>query len=106
MHGSDIVHRDIKLENVLLGGSGRIDAKLVDFGFSAHVKNRRLLHVFCGALCGGRCYLALQHHEWSVGFSLGTAASALAAGRCHTSFAWYIERIGLGWVVTEGDFKS
>lgn len=50
MHGSDIVHRDIKLENVLLGGSGRTNAKLVDFGFSAHVKNRRRLHVFCGAL--------------------------------------------------------
>lgn len=49
MHSSDIVHRDIKLENVLLGGSGRTNAKLVDFGFSAHVKNRRLLHVFCGA---------------------------------------------------------
>eukprot|EP00903_Cladosiphon_okamuranus_P012027 g11292.t1 len=48
MHGSDIVHRDIKLENVLLGGSDRTNAKLVDFGFSAHVKNRRLLHVFCG----------------------------------------------------------
>ncbi|CAM9172771.1 unnamed protein product [Ectocarpus sp. 12 AP-2014] len=48
MHGLDIVHRDIKLENVLLGGSGRSNAKLVDFGFSANVKNRRLLHVFCG----------------------------------------------------------
>ena len=48
MHALDIVHRDIKLENVLLDGSGRTNAKLVDFGFSAHVKNRRLLHVFCG----------------------------------------------------------
>lgn len=52
MHGTDIVHRDIKLENVLLGGSGRTNAKLVDFGFSAHVKNRRLLHVFCGVFLG------------------------------------------------------
>lgn len=52
MHGLDIVHRDIKLENVLLGGSGRANAKLVDFGFSANVKNRRLLHVFCGELGG------------------------------------------------------
>lgn len=50
MHSVDIVHRDIKLENVLLGGNGRTNAKLVDFGFSAHVKNRRLLHVFCGAI--------------------------------------------------------
>lgn len=49
MHSADIVHRDIKLENVLLGGGSRTNAKLVDFGFSAHVKNRRLLHVFCGA---------------------------------------------------------
>lgn len=47
MHGLDIVHRDIKLENVLIHGGGKMNAKLVDFGFSAYVKNRRL-HVFCG----------------------------------------------------------
>lgn len=54
IHGLDIVHRDIKLENVLLDGRGRTNAKLVDFGFSAHVKNRRLLHVFCGAYTVGK----------------------------------------------------
>lgn len=47
MHGLDIVHRDIKLENILLVGGAKINTKLVDFGFSAYVKNSRL-HVFCG----------------------------------------------------------
>lgn len=46
LHGLHIAHRDIKLENVLLENSGR-SAKLVDFGFSTYVKDRRL-RVFCG----------------------------------------------------------
>lgn len=76
MHGSDIVHRDIKLENVLLGGSGRTNAKLVDFGFSAHVKNRRLLHVFCGAFMRLSCFLAFQHHESSSTLICGDGTRA------------------------------
>lgn len=47
MHGLDIVHRDIKLENILLEGGQRVNAKLVDFGFSADIR-KRPLHIFCG----------------------------------------------------------
>ncbi len=35
-HENDVVHRDIKLENILI--SEEYDIKLIDFGFSIFVK--------------------------------------------------------------------
>ena len=47
LHEKDIVHRDIKMENVLFADEGT--AKLVDFGFSVSVEgNDRALSDVCG----------------------------------------------------------
>jgi serine/threonine protein kinase len=46
MHNLDIVHRDIKLENVLFDPER--NAKLIDFGFSVPCKADKRLKVFCG----------------------------------------------------------
>ena len=46
MHGIEIIHRDVKLENVLLDKVG--NSKLIDFGFSAFSKDKKALKVFCG----------------------------------------------------------
>eukprot|EP00826_Nyctotherus_ovalis_P015686 TRINITY_DN14481_c0_g1_i1.p1 TRINITY_DN14481_c0_g1~~TRINITY_DN14481_c0_g1_i1.p1 ORF type:complete len:212 (+),score=42.90 TRINITY_DN14481_c0_g1_i1:83-637(+) len=45
-HSHNIVHRDIKLENVILDDS--LNVKLIDFGFSAFELPPKKLRTFCG----------------------------------------------------------
>uniref|UniRef100_A0A915AMW4 non-specific serine/threonine protein kinase n=1 Tax=Parascaris univalens TaxID=6257 RepID=A0A915AMW4_PARUN len=47
MHSKDIVHRDIKAENVIFAHPGWV--KLADFGFSCQVENGAYLSTFCGS---------------------------------------------------------
>ncbi len=46
-HAKGVSHRDLKLENILLGTDMRT-VKLIDFGFSIWVKKEGKLKVFCG----------------------------------------------------------
>jgi tRNA A-37 threonylcarbamoyl transferase component Bud32 len=46
LHCQDIVHRDIKLQNVLL--TPDVHIKLIDFGYSVYNDSETKLHVFCG----------------------------------------------------------
>jgi serine/threonine protein kinase len=46
LHARDIVHRDIKLQNMLMTGTSVV--QFIDFGFSRELKSNKPLTDFCG----------------------------------------------------------
>jgi len=48
-HSKSIVHRDIKLDNILLDNDCNV--KIIDFGFSICVSADKKLSIFCGTPC-------------------------------------------------------
>ena len=49
LHRNSIVHRDLKIENILIDKTGRV-VKLIDFGLSNLYGPERLLTTYCGSL--------------------------------------------------------
>lgn len=47
LHGINTVHRDLKLDNILIEEGTRM-VKVIDFGFSVIVANHQRLKIFCG----------------------------------------------------------
>lgn len=46
MHERNFVHRDIKLENILM--DDKLNTKIIDFGFSIYIPPDKKLSIFCG----------------------------------------------------------
>lgn len=79
LHNHGIVHRDLKLENVVIGGGESPVVKLVDFGFAAEIpqKGSQLLRDICGTpnymspeLCKRKAYDGKVSDCWALGIIL------------------------------------
>lgn len=74
-HRNSIVHRDLKIENILISKNG--DIKIIDFGLSNLYSPRALLKTFCGSLyfaapelLNARQYTGPEVDVWSFGIVL------------------------------------
>lgn len=76
-HSKNFVHRDLKLENILLTDEG--DVKVIDFGFTREYSKNSLLSTYCGSVAyaapemiAGTKYSGPAVDIWSLGVILFT----------------------------------
>jgi serine/threonine protein kinase len=77
LHERDIVHRDLKLDNILVDPSDNYRVKIIDFGFSIKASEKQRLSLFCGTphymdpdLCRKREYNGQAADVWALGVIL------------------------------------
>lgn len=75
MHCMGIIHRDLKLENILINAQGQV--KIIDFGFSSFFNYEETKRTFCGSpfyaspeMVLGTEYIGPEVDYWSVGVIL------------------------------------
>ncbi|KAI9357615.1 kinase-like domain-containing protein [Zopfochytrium polystomum] len=72
-HTKNFVHRDLKLENILL--TEELQVKVIDFGFTRQYNEKKLLDTYCGSsayAAPGKKYSGPEADIWSLGVILYT----------------------------------
>jgi serine/threonine protein kinase len=71
-HGNSVVHRDLKIDNILLTPSGEV--KIIDFGLASTYTSGKPMHTHCGSLyfaapelLAGQPYQGPSVDVWSFG---------------------------------------
>lgn len=74
-HKNNVVHRDLKIENIMINEQG--DIKLIDFGLSNLYSSKTLLKTYCGSLyfaapelLSAKPYIGPEVDIWSFGVVL------------------------------------
>ena len=74
-HEKNVIHRDIKLENIMIDENGTI--KIIDFGFSIVIPKEKKLSIFCGTpsymapeIVKKRNYYGQMADTWALGVLL------------------------------------
>ncbi|RNJ52802.1 hypothetical protein D7B24_002878 [Verticillium nonalfalfae] len=87
-HRNSIVHRDLKIENILISKNG--DIKIIDFGLSNLFAPRGHLKTFCGSLyfaapelLQARAYTGPEVDVWSFGIVLYVLRAAMPEVMSH-----------------------
>ncbi|KAF4670639.1 hypothetical protein FOL47_001901 [Perkinsus chesapeaki] len=95
-HDKRIVHRDLKLENILLERGDRI--KIIDFGFSTSVPEGQNVKIFCGTpsymcpqLINGGEYNGFKADMWAIGVILYVMIFGGFPFRAHTQKELYMK---------------
>lgn len=89
LHAKGIIHRDIKLENILIDKNG---IALTDFGLSCHIQDETLKKELSGTLC----YIAPEiikgnHHKYGFALDIWSAGCVLWLLWKNSIYPWYEE---------------